>query len=163
MERIHAGLVLAALLGTGCGDTTDPVATQPIERHVDGSRLKAKVFSTSDGLRWFRQIYDSHFQTPCTWQRAAPDGAYYCVDVSVDSISDADGGRFGDYADANCSIPLASVSETPGPNTLISRTAGTCDGLQRFHAVGEFWGWLGELPVPPGHHPRHGVHRSPGA
>ncbi|NTX62873.1 hypothetical protein HUA74_19685 [Myxococcus sp. CA051A] len=139
MGRIYTGLVLAALWGAGCGDTTEPVATEPIERHVDGSRLKARVLSTSDGLRWFKQLYDSQFQTPCTWQKAAPDGAYYCVASDTGNITDAEDSRLQGYTDANCSIPLAYFSPPPGPNTLISKTDGTCDGLQRFHTVGEAW------------------------
>ncbi|NTX52569.1 hypothetical protein [Myxococcus sp. CA039A] len=141
MGRIYTGLILSALWGAGCGDTTEPVATEPIERHVDGSRLKAQVISTSDGLRWFQRVYDSQRQATCLWQKAAPDGAYYCVDDGVGLVSRG-GSHFShddEYTDAECTDPIADLFQTPGPNTFIRRSDDPCEGLQRFHSVGEPW------------------------
>ncbi|QSQ13983.1 DUF7481 family protein [Myxococcus landrumensis] len=141
MGRIYSGLVLAALWGAGCGDTTEPVATEPIARQVDGSRLKAKVVSTGDGLRWFQQIYDSQRQEPCFWQKVAPDGAYYCVKITTGQLMGVSGAsQANNYSDSRCTTPLLYFSQTPAPDTLIPMGGGTCDGHQRFHSVGKVWG-----------------------
>ncbi|AGC47137.1 hypothetical protein MYSTI_05861 [Myxococcus stipitatus DSM 14675] len=141
MGRIYAGLVLAALWGAGCGRTEEPTAAEPIERHLDGSRIKAKAVSTEDGLRWFQQLYDSQRQEPCLWQKAAPDGAYYCVGITASPLGVIRRtSQENNYADDRCTLPLLYFSQAPRPDALIPMGGGTCDEPQRFHSLGKVWG-----------------------
>ncbi|WP_342375301.1 hypothetical protein NVS55_28900 [Myxococcus stipitatus] len=141
MGRIYSGFMLVLLWGVGCGVAAAPVATEPIERHVDGSRIKAKAVSTEDGLRWFQQFYDSQRQEPCLWQKAAPDGAYYCVGITAGHLRVISRtSQENNYADDRCTLPLLYFSQAPRPDTLIPMGGGTCDEPQRFHSLGKVWG-----------------------
>ncbi|WP_338863252.1 hypothetical protein [Myxococcus stipitatus] len=141
MGRIYAGLLLAALCGTGCGKMKEPGARGSIERHKDGSRLKARVITTSDGLRWFQRIHDSRKQMDCSWAKVAPDGAYYCVDDSVHSLDAAPGSLGTYFTDAHCTHSLVYFfNRAPGPNAIVEMPDDTCDELLRFHFVGARWG-----------------------
>ncbi|WP_342381075.1 hypothetical protein NVS55_15490 [Myxococcus stipitatus] len=141
MRRVQAGVLLAVLWGMGCGTTKDadeggPGGKTPIELFKSGSRIKARGITTNDGLRWIERMHDSQRQADCSWEKAGPDGAYYCVSHEGQFTLPAPGSRGDFYADARCTEGLR-VNWGPMPSGAVLTKRGACGELPRFHALGE--------------------------
>ncbi|NVJ20407.1 hypothetical protein HUW62_04125 [Myxococcus sp. AM011] len=115
----------------------EPEPATPVELTKSGSRLKVRVVTTSDGLRWspkrIDQWFDSQRQTYCTWQKAGPDGAFYCVGTGLDKIPNAEPGY---YVDANCTEGIAYVTPSGNPDAILVKRGIACGELPRYFAPG---------------------------
>ncbi|AGC44373.1 hypothetical protein MYSTI_03057 [Myxococcus stipitatus DSM 14675] len=145
MRRVQAGLLCAVLWGMGCETTKDAdeggpggetPEESPLELFKSGSRIKVRGVTTSDGLRWVERLHDSQRQADCSWEKAAPDGAVYCV--SHEGLFNLPGpGSRGDYYfDASCTEGLR-VHFGPLPSGAVLTKHIACGELPRFHAPGE--------------------------
>ncbi|WP_338867282.1 hypothetical protein [Myxococcus stipitatus] len=146
MRRIYTGLVLAVLWGTGCGGTKDsddnnPGGEEPgpggtinlADFFKSGSRVKAQVTTTTDGLRWPDEWYDSKLKGPCTWEAAGADGALYCVPAGMEYLPT---GGSGYYADASCTEGIVMTSEPVAADGFFVKRGNGCDVNARYHTVG---------------------------
>ncbi|QSQ16558.1 DUF7481 family protein [Myxococcus landrumensis] len=146
MRCIYTGLVLAVLWGTGCGGTKDsdddnnpgpggePGGTINLaDFYKSGSRIKAQVTTTTDGLRWPDEWHDSKLKKPCTWETAGADGALYCVPGGMEYIPN---GGSGYYFDASCTEGIVVTSEPVAATDFFVKRSTGCGVNPRYHTVG---------------------------
>ncbi|WP_342381076.1 hypothetical protein NVS55_15495 [Myxococcus stipitatus] len=146
MRCIYTGLVLAVLWGTGCGGTKDsdddnnpgpggePGGTINVaDFFKSGSRIKAQVTTTTDGLRWPDEWHDSKLKKTCTWESAGADGALYCVPGGMEYVP---AGGSGYYLDANCTEGIVVTSEPVAATDFFMKRNVGCGVNPTFHTVG---------------------------
>lgn len=114
----------------GLGTEPDPAAVA--NQYVDGSRLKASMFVTSDGARQFRGWYDTALGALCDFVRQ-PDGKLRCVPRGANDTPL--------YAGAACDEPSrvvfrAACEEAPkfARQQII---VGECEPTYRVFRVGD--------------------------
>lgn len=116
----------AATVVLGCSGKVAGVAGESSVH--GGSRLRPKVWRSSDGLRAVRSMFDTALGTDC---RAAEDetGTLRCLPVGPSYLTSS-----GTYADEACTIPLMESGDGPAvPAASFSTEPVDTDGCdQRF-------------------------------
>ncbi|HXU74106.1 MAG TPA: hypothetical protein VN947_32535 [Polyangia bacterium] len=87
--------------------------------YASGSRIKARVTSTSDGARAFAGFYDTQLSVACAFSRAADD-SLRCLPSGVAYI----GGTY--WSDAGCTTPLAYSNGCTTMYASKSESTATC-------------------------------------
>ncbi|WP_338867281.1 hypothetical protein [Myxococcus stipitatus] len=114
-----------------------PGGENPDDFYKGGSRLKAQVTTTAEGVRWPSegfQWFDRTLNQVCLWEETGADGALSCVPRDMDSVPSGDGGY---YFDANCTEGLLSRTMPLPSGPRFARKQGACGVLPRFYSVGE--------------------------
>ncbi|QSQ16556.1 DUF7481 family protein [Myxococcus landrumensis] len=142
MRCRDTAVLLAVLVVMGCSPSKDeggegPGPETPDDFYKSGSRLKAQVTTTVDGLRWPSEgllWFDITLNQPCSWEETAADGAVSCIPREMNSIPS---GKVGFYFDASCTEGLIIRSEplTPGPH--FARKGAACGEYPRYHFMGD--------------------------
>ncbi|AGC44375.1 hypothetical protein MYSTI_03059 [Myxococcus stipitatus DSM 14675] len=145
MRCRDTSVLLAVLVVMGCSPSKDevddgpgqPGQESPDDFYKSGSRLKAQVTTTADGLRWPTEgflWFDTTLNQPCYWEESGGGGAVSCIPREMNSIPP---GKGGFYADAGCTEGLILRSELLPPGTHFARKGAACGEYPRYHAMGE--------------------------
>ncbi|QSQ16557.1 DUF7481 family protein [Myxococcus landrumensis] len=141
MRSRYTGLLLAVTVVLGCPSSDDggegPGGGNPEEFYKGGSRLKAQVTKTAEGVRWPSEGYqwfDSTLNQICLWQETGTDGAFSCVPRDMDTLPN---GEAGFFVDASCTEKLLSRSAPLPSGSHFVRKQGACGEPSRFYSVGE--------------------------
>jgi hypothetical protein len=107
---------------------TDPVSNAMADSNQSGTRLKIKYYLGADGSKAFKGFYDSQLNVDCYFAKAA-DGTVRCIPVATATTTTANY-----YADANCTQPVALVSQCPGTvtPTQVLAQIGTYGAIHTF-------------------------------
>jgi hypothetical protein len=98
---------------------------------VSGTRLRARVYVSSDGAKQFAGWYDSQRKENCTIYPAA-DGVLRCLPYFAPT------GQITDtyFSDAQCTVPLALVTKGCSPKYEIrTEVVSACAQQSRYHVL----------------------------
>ncbi|WP_342376823.1 hypothetical protein NVS55_36380 [Myxococcus stipitatus] len=142
MRCRFSGWVWALLFVVGCsspsGEDDGAGNVDPKDFYRGGSRLKAHVTTTAEGLSWPTKSrdtwHDSTLNKACAWEASGPDGAFTCMPQDLELVPNK--GR-GLYIDAACTEGLYARS-TPLPSgPLFVKKKDYCASSSSIHVVGE--------------------------
>ncbi|QSQ12621.1 DUF7481 family protein [Myxococcus landrumensis] len=142
MRCRFSGWVLAVLFVMGCssssGEGDGAGSVDPKDFYRGGTRLKAHVTTTAQGLSWPTESrdtwHDSTLNKGCVWEASGPDGAFTCMPQDLELVPNR--GR-GLYFDAACTEGMfARYPPLPsGPHFV--KKKDSCGVYSSIHVVGE--------------------------